>query len=394
MAVGKHQSSGTVTVMVSDYNTGSGTLPSGKFWCDPCKRIFRTWEHFCEHKRKMSEMGKANHIHCQFCGADFHTDIAKVIHIQQDHPQEQNLLCTGCGKGPFVRVGGLVSHVQKDCPSLSAAKIEAARGEKMEFSKALTAMTKEPLKNNYESYMPENDDKGLPTTTWEALEGIPAPLAIEQSEFPSLGASSSTALQPIKQTNKENDWIKGKNLFPNAPAAQRPTPEQLKLATAPNAKITFERLRDLDPDHPHFNVSRWYSEYTQKFGCPYDRCGKTFKKAQGLKAHLKSEAHSNTKYRCPYCLNTFGSLTAITQHVESNSSKCKIRNTEQFNAFFDQLLGGLVNVERERNEDGTLRYEMSKSFGKGPGPGRHLIEPKENPKTNGGDPYKDQVIHW
>ncbi|KAF4340601.1 C2H2 finger domain protein [Fusarium beomiforme] len=383
-----------MAVMTSDYKTGSGTLPSGKVWCEPCGYTFRTWEQYFEHKRKMGEQGRADHIHCEFCGIDFHTEIAKVTHIQHAHPEEQNLFCTGCGKGPFVRVGGLVSHVTKDCPSLSVAKIEAARGEKMEFSKALTAMTQEPLKKNYESYMPENRDKGLPTTTWGALEGIPAPFTIEQSEFPSLGEASSTALQPSKQANKENDWIQGKNLFPNAPAAQRPTVEQLKQAAAPNAKAAFDRLRDLDPDQPHFNVSRWYSEYTQKFGCPHERCGKTFRTAQGLKSHLKSEAHSNIMYRCPYCLDIFKSLTAITSHAESSSTKCKIRNTDEFNAYFDQLLGGMVSVGGERNKDGTLRYEMSKSFGQGPSPGRHLVEPKENPKTNGGDPYKDQVIHW
>jgi uncharacterized C2H2 Zn-finger protein len=310
----------------------------------------------------------------------------------QDHPQEQNLYCTGCKKGPFVRVGGLVSHVEKECLILNTATIETMREEKMEFSQALTAMTQQPLKNNYGSYMPENADKGLPTATWESTGSVPAPFTIEQSQFPSLGESSSTALQRT-QDNKENNWNKGKNLFPDAPAAQRPTQEQLQQATAPSARTTFNLMNDLDPNHPNFNVARYYSEYTQKFGCRMGRCGKTFKTTKGLIAHLNSEAHSATKYRCPYCLNTFGSLAAITQHVESNSSKCKIRNTEQYNAYMDQLLASMVDV-KEKHADGTVRYEMSKTFGKGPSPGSDLVEQQENPKVNGGDPYEGMEIHW
>ncbi|KAG4285224.1 hypothetical protein FPRO06_06484 [Fusarium proliferatum] len=392
MTTVKHKSNGASAVVVSEYKTGSGTLSSNSFWCEPCKRIFRTWQQLHDHKEKMSAQGKPKHIHCQFCSLDFHTEAAKITHIQQDHPQEQNLYCTGCGKGPFVRVGGLVTHVEKECLILSTKTIEAMREEKMGFSQALTALTQEPLKNNYGKYMPENADKGLPDATWESTGSIPAPFTIEQSQFPSLGESSSTALQPVKE-KKENSWNQGKNLFPDAPAAQRPTQEQLKQVTAPSARTAYELMSEFDPKHPNFNVGRFYSEYTQKFNCRLGRCGKAFKTAKGLIAHLTSEAHSTSKYRCPYCLNTFGSLASITQHVESNSSKCHIRESEQFNAYMDQLLASLVDV-KERHPDGTVRYETSKTFGKGPSPGSDLVQQKENPKVNGGDPYAGKKIHW
>ncbi|KAG4275884.1 hypothetical protein FPRO04_08003 [Fusarium proliferatum] len=392
MATVKHKSNGASAIVVSEYKTGSGTLSSNSFWCEPCKRIFRTWQQLHDHKEKMSAQGKPKHIHCQFCSLDFHTEAAKITHIQQDHPQEQNLYCTGCGKGPFVRVGGLVTHVEKECLILSTKTIEAMREEKMGFSQALTALTQEPLKNNYGKYMPENADKGLPDATWESTGSIPAPFTIEQSQFSSLGESSSTALQPVKE-KKENSWNQGKNLFPYAPAAQRPTQEQLKQVTAPSARTAYELMSEFDPKHPNFNVGRFYSEYTQKFNCRLGRCGKAFKTAKGLIAHLTSEAHSTSKYRCPYCLNTFGSLASITQHVESNSSKCHIRESEQFNAYMDQLLASLVDV-KERHPDGTVRYETSKTFGKGPSPGSDLVQQKENPKVNGGDPYAGKKIHW
>ncbi|KAK2677068.1 hypothetical protein RAB80_005808 [Fusarium oxysporum f. sp. vasinfectum] len=361
------------SVRVRDPNAGPKRAPAEetRFWCDPCKRIFSTWQQLHDHKEMMSAQGKAKHIHCQFCSRDFHTESAKITHIQQDHPQEQNLYCTGCGEGPFVRT---------------------MREEKMEFSQALTALTKEPLKNNYGGYMPENANKGLPDATWESTGSIPAPFTIEQSQFPSLGESSSTTLQPTKE-KKENSWNKGKNLFPDAPAAQRPTQEQLKQVTAPSARATFDLMSGLDPKHPNFNVGRFYSEYTQKFNCRMGRCGKAFKTAKGFIAHLTSEAHSASKYRCPYCLNTFGSLASITQHVESNSNKCKIRDTEQYNSYMDQLLASMVNV-KDRHADGTVRYETSKTFGKGPSPGSDLVEQKENPKVNGGDPYTGMQIHW
>lgn len=83
---------------------------------------------------------------------------------------------------------------------------------------------------------------------------------------------------------------------------------------------------------------------------------KVFKSASGLAGHLKSTAHGDKMYRCPYCLRIFKSMAAITNHSESSANRCQIRETDNYNAYLDQLTAGMVDVSRERNEDGTLKY--------------------------------------
>ncbi|KAF4951798.1 hypothetical protein FSARC_12811 [Fusarium sarcochroum] len=414
----------------------SGTQPDGTFLCEPCKKAFTTWQAFIKHKGEMRAAGKKNHIHCKFCGKDFHTEAAEERHIHQHHPQTQNLYCSGCGKGPFDRVGGLMFHVQKDCTSLSNSVIETKREEKMEFSQSLQTVTNKPIKSNYGKYMPgaggaspssnrDTDSK----SNWD-IESEASSFVLEKDQFPGLGTpssvrqksnnqknygwnkgkdTSSAYTQDVDQENKNlnkekdasssygqmttqktNHWNKGKNLFPDAPAAQRPTKEQLEQATAPSARAAWDLLSIHNPNHPQFNVGRYYSGYTDKYGCPIAACGKTFKSGTGLLSHLKSEAHSETKYRCPYCLNTFGSLASITQHAESNGVKCRLRDTDTFKAYMDQLTAGMVDVAIDRHDDGTIKYEMAKNFN--PKQGQDV--PKVNPKASGGNPFKDVDIQW
>ncbi|KAM0561622.1 hypothetical protein ACHAPJ_002790 [Fusarium lateritium] len=381
----------------------SGTQSDGTFLCEPCKKAFTTWEALVKHKGEMRAAGKKNHIHCKFCGKDFHTEAAEERHIHEHHAQSQNLFCSGCGKGPFDRVGGLMFHVQKDCTSLSSSVIETKREAKMEFSQSLQTITNKPVKADYGKYMP-GAGSAAPSSNWD-IESDAGSFVLQKDQFPGLGNSSSVGQ---KSNNKENNswnkgkdtpspsgqttnqWNKGKNLFPNAPAAQRPTKEQLEQATAPSERTVYDLMSIDNPNHPQFNLGRYYSGYTDKYECPILSCSKTFKSGTGMLAHLKSEAHSETKYRCPYCLNTFGSLASITQHAESNGVKCRIRDTDNFKAYMDQLTGGMVDVAIDRHDDGTIKYEMAKNFN--PKHGQDV--PKVNPKTSGGNPFKDVDIQW
>ncbi|KAK6702154.1 hypothetical protein SNK04_012060 [Fusarium graminearum] len=217
----------------------SGTRFEGDFWCEPCSKIFKTWEDLHTHKRIMRANGK-DHTHCKFCSADFQTEEAEATHIKQFHPQEQDLYCSGCGKGPFVRVGGLVSHVQNECTRLNDKLIESTREKKMEFSNALMAATNEPLKSNYAAFMPSANSKAPSNTSW-TTEDSARPFTIEQKEFPGLAASGSSAQARNKENTRESDWNKGKNLFPrllhpsdlldsNFSRPLRPTPEQLMIS--------------------------------------------------------------------------------------------------------------------------------------------------------------------
>ncbi|KAF5024024.1 hypothetical protein F66182_3911 [Fusarium sp. NRRL 66182] len=357
----------------------SGYQLDGTFLCAPCKRFYPTWERLIQHKGRMRAAGEQNHIHCKECGEDFQTE---------RHPQAQNIHCPGCGKGPFVRIGGLMSHIQADCPAIENETIEAQREEKMEFSRNLQAATQQPIKSNYEQYMPPASTTS--GSNWDA-ESKASSFVLEKDRFPGLRAPN-TGGQASKENKPPSSWSSGKNLFPDAPAAQRPTQQQLRSATAPSARTTYDLMSIDNPSHPNFNSGRYYCAFTDKFNCPINRCGKSFKKGIGLVSHLKSEAHSEERYRCPYCLNTFGSLVSITQHVESNGSRCQIRNTDQVGSFLDSLTGGMLEVSKDTHEDGTVKYEVSKNLRLAQGQGQDM--PKVSPKAAGGDSYKDADIQW
>ena len=50
--------------------------------CDQCKVRFPTWEKLMQHKAEKYVPDK-NHIHCEVCGRDFHTERAKLLHARQ-----------------------------------------------------------------------------------------------------------------------------------------------------------------------------------------------------------------------------------------------------------------------------------------------------------------------
>ncbi|KAF4974257.1 hypothetical protein FZEAL_8819 [Fusarium zealandicum] len=379
----------------------SGIQANGTWLCKPCQLTFSSWVALLKHKANMRSAGKPRHVHCKFCGEDFKTQAAEIKHIQLNHPQAQNLECPGCGKGPFVRLGGLMTHIERECTILVIGDIENLRGHKMDFSSRLQVLTREPIKGNYVDYMPTQamgytrSTRGLVRSAYDVESTFGAgsktePFWLEKKEFPQLVAPKAPAVT-VKKEDEETpwEWPKAKNLFPDAPPAQNPTPEQLKEAASPNPRAMHEALDPHHPEHPTFTVDRYYCTYSNRYTCPASGCMKTFKKALGLLAHLKSPAHSATKYRCPYCLRTFVSLSAITQHAESNGVRCRIRETDTYDVYLDQLTAGMVDVSLDRHEDGTVKFEQSKKF-------RHEIlgSRSTNGEEAGGDPYKGKEIQW
>ncbi|WAO94193.1 C2H2-type domain-containing protein [Fusarium falciforme] len=359
----------------------SGLQADGTFMCKPCQIRFPTWERLLKHKDIMRRAGKAKHIHCKFCGMDFKTEVAHMTHIHQSHPQAQDLQCPGCHQGPFAKLGGLLHHIQNECSTLDVSFLEHLREEKMEFATQLQAITNEPVKANYAHYMPAASGGGY---DYEEVESKIEAFKLKK-EFPDLCKPESTV---DHADNKENiapwEWDSGKKLFPDAPPAQKPTKEQLEAAAAPGPQDWDEWLNVNDPTHPKFNVARYYQSIIDKYACPVIGCGKTFKNSRAIIGHLKSPAHSGTKYRCPYCLRTFNSLAAITSHAEDSSVRCRMRETDTYGALIDQLTGGLADVSFRRHDDGTVKYEVSKNFR------RKAPEPSK-PKPSKSEPLKTEL---
>ncbi|GAB0142289.1 hypothetical protein EsHS_00002845 [Epichloe bromicola] len=149
--------------------------------------------------------------------------------------------------------------------------------------------------------------------------------------------------------------------FKNARSVTRdPGSQQLEAATRPGERTVFESMDPDDPENPSFDARKYYSGIIEQYICPKLGCGKVFKTSGRLAGHLRSPAHGDKTYRCPYCFRMFKTLTAITSHAESSSMNCRIRETDGYSAFLDQLTAGMIDVGRQ-NEDGTLQYTTAKS---------------------------------
>lgn len=314
----------------------------------------------------------------------------------------------------------LAQHIENnECPKLDIDELQRARDAKALFSNNLIALTKEPVKNHFTDYMPsklkrtteqhypgwddlppteedtrtvvggERIDEDFPhlsggpsqagesavtgassvagsTSASTAGSGYIPPHLANRPKTASANTSSSAMALDASNYPKPNEkpsapvpaWTTEKNLFPDAPAPQRPTEQQLEAATAfnPNYRMWLE----VDsPDHPHFNYARYWCKYSLQYTCPKTRCGKGFKKPAQLIGHLKGPAHGTVKYTCPACHKIFTSLQAISAHAESSSQHCHLRHTDGYAAYMDQISAGLVDVTFNNHKDGTHQLQTS-----------------------------------
>lgn len=128
------------------------------------------------------------------------------------------------------------------------------------------------------------------------------------------------------------------------------------MATRPSG------LRLIDhPSHPRFNVYRYKDRINGRFHCPSEMCrraGRIFKTAGSLVHHLRDEtAHGAQEVQCPWCFGYFKSINALTQHCESQSSRCQFREAEDYLPFLNILTAGVAEVQG-RNIDMTLAYNV------------------------------------
>ncbi|CAK7228494.1 hypothetical protein SEUCBS140593_006935 [Sporothrix eucalyptigena] len=115
------------------------------------------------------------------------------------------------------------------------------------------------------------------------------------------------------------------------------------------------------PDHPRFNIYRYKNKINGRFHCPHTMCqraGKQFKTTGSLMGHLRNDAaHSTLRVQCPSCFGYFTSVNALTQHCESQSSRCQFRESDDYLPFLNILTAGVAEVQ-DRNIDMTLAYNV------------------------------------
>ncbi|KAL6830976.1 RNA polymerase III transcription factor IIIC subunit domain-containing protein [Trichoderma sp. SZMC 28015] len=330
----------------------SHPFSGGPWFCKHCQKPFSVWEHLVEHKKSKRNENKEDHIHCKFCGRDFHTLEGEMKHMQVEHPLEQNIDCPGCGQGPFKRLGSLMSHIERGfCTRIDSDLLDELREEKLEFPRRLEQLTKESIMGNYMKYLPSpNADNSI--SGWHVEKEQPS-FKMVPEEFPDLSTTAKAQgpgrlpLRLLSDINRDNNI--------EAPSSvQRPQP-----IFKSGVNTVVAGMDPDDPNNPSFNVARYRCPITEKWNCPKVPCRKVFKTAKALIGHLRSPAHGNKTYRCPCCLKMFKTLAGITSHAETRGSKCRIQDTVHYEIFMGQLTAGIVDIERTRYQDGSIIFKTS-----------------------------------
>jgi hypothetical protein len=86
---------------------------------------------------------------------------------------------------------------------------------------------------------------------------------------------------------------------------------------------------------------------------------KSFVEKSSLVNHLRSSAHMTKSVRCPRCLRHFADNFSLAQHAESQSLRCRLRESDDYGLFVDKLTGGIADLDGH-HDDGTVKYKISK----------------------------------
>lgn len=315
------------------------------------------------------------------------------LKCHQNHAQKQDINCPGCDQH-FLKFSSFVQHIEFSlCPRISQQTVAARCQANINFTRGLLARDEQSgirsnAHNDFTPWLgaarqpaPPSNWVKPPSHAWEdpSFEGWRSfgYDASKKTDFPTLGhreCHHGTTNAPDLLTGDDTDHLEGKqginswaserNLFPNAPAAQRPNFQQLEQlhidqsAAAAYADNVFANDVD-DPNGPNFNAERYYQPFLRKYKCPKCRKSKTFDSTASLLQHLNSPAHAFEKsVSCPSCQAKFKSLFALAAHCESESKRCGFRNGDMYEIFLQQLTWDLIQVKGTQI-DSTLKYDIT-----------------------------------
>ncbi|KAM0283398.1 hypothetical protein ACHAQH_002521 [Verticillium albo-atrum] len=340
--------------------------PAAAHPCTQCSDMFKTWKALQTHREtKYQENG--SHVHCAICGLTFGSVVVMVQHVKQAHGKAQDLKCPGCD-AKFARAGGLMGHLEhEECSKIPKSALDTLRAKKLAMPLALEKLGSS-VSGSYAASSNFGDEIGYERDLIRHAAENQAPgnrLSFAPDAFPSLPNQASLMSQTLSHRQKPagdkptDRWGQQENLFPDAPAVQRPTPGQLADATRLNAKSQY--LGEIhDPHHQHFDANKYFNDFNNLFECPMKGCPQSFDSAMAITKHLATRGMhgSGSRLQCPACLRFFADVTALTQHAESQSTRCNIRASAKYGSFLAQLTAGVVDAVGQHT-DTTIKYEVT-----------------------------------
>ena len=102
-----------------------------------------------------------------------------------------------------------------------------------------------------------------------------------------------------------------------------------------------------------------------------------------LKRHLTSGVHQGTDHTCLKCLRHFKTAYGLIAHMESNSERCRVKDTEHFGQILSVVSGGFLGV-KGRNADGSIKISALSE--------EELRDQQVEQRTL--LPYEDPSIDW
>ncbi|KAM7212557.1 hypothetical protein V8F06_012054 [Rhypophila decipiens] len=325
--------------------------------CEICNFESANREILITHWQEEERKGNG-HFHCTLCVKVFRSYGGWDIHRRNFHAAKQNLTCPGC-HDTFSRVGGLIDHIEKDaCKGIKNVQLDARREEKLAFARELQ-------RRHYGLDPDADDDKAASIIAESVCTSDKGPanfskyLSKIETGVSHLGLS---AIRPgAEDTMRPNPLLfrKQERDFPELPSQkQQAVPTEPPEAIQQPATFTQTVWEDWDPNNPRFRAQNHYNKFTGSYKCPHPRCPKSFGSGNALVTHISAAHRKNAiRVECPTCLRKFDSITALTQHAESQANKCNVRETDEYRQFMDQLSGGIVDTA-EKHADGTNKYTV------------------------------------
>ncbi|KAI9758628.1 MAG: hypothetical protein M4579_002939 [Chaenotheca gracillima] len=350
-------------------------------YCKTCDEDFANEQALVIHKIQSEK-----HIICPACAEEFKSHGGCKLHIEQMHGAKQHIACAGCGD-IFARAGSLMAHIEQNaCNKIRPAEFMARRARREVLGRFLadpeafqekldrtakseaaqSAATEASTQLTEPSLMDDSDE--APILKEKTLQPQKQTKA-GQSEWPDLQTVAYhkgdqdqdllTGLRSLTTIEPTDTWGGGasSSLFPDAIRNMTFSQgvENLR-GLAGNTFGILSHNEAWDPDSKKFRVSSFFREADKKYHCPHPQCSASFSNDKDFTTHLSATTHLPEKVQCPACLKLFRTTSALVQHCESPSTRCRIRYTDDFNIALDNLTGGMLEADGY-HDDGSIKLK-------------------------------------